>query len=69
MKGAGRGHVHVYVDGVLRAKVDLYRSTAQQRAVVWQQAWTASGTHTVRLVVAGTSGPPRVDVDAFAVLK
>ena len=27
--------------------------------------WTSNGTHTIKIVCLGTSGQPRVDVDAF----
>ena len=69
MKGTGRGSVKVYLDGVLKATVSLYRASSQYRVVVWQQAFAASGKHTVKLVVVGTAGRPRVDVDAFVVVK
>ncbi len=69
MKGTGRGSVKVYLDGVLKATVSLYRASSQYRVVVWQQAFATSGKHTVKLVVVGTAGRPRVDVDAFVVVK
>ena len=45
----------------------LIRTT--YRAVAWQRTWSTSATRTIRLVVVGTSGRPRVDLDAFAVLR
>jgi CSLREA domain-containing protein len=66
--GPGRGKVKVYVDGVLRSTVDL-GGALTYRKQVYQRTWTSSGTHTVKLVVVGTSGRPRVDVDAFARLR
>ena len=59
----------MYVNGVYQATVDLYRSSYQYRAVAWQKTWSTSGTRTIKLVVAGTSGRPRVDLDAFVVVK
>ena len=44
-------------------------ATTKYRALAWQKTWSTSGTQTVKLVVVGTSGRPRVDLDAFAVLK
>jgi alpha-tubulin suppressor-like RCC1 family protein len=64
-----RGKVKVYVNGTYVATVDLYRSSTQYRVLAWQKTWSTSGTRTVKLVVAGTSGRPRVDLDGFAVLK
>ncbi len=68
-KASTRGKVKVYVNGVYQATVDLYRSSFQYRAVAWQKTWSSSGTRTIKLVAAGTSGRPRVDVDAFVVVK
>ena len=49
--------------------LDLKASTTRYRAVAWSWGWTTSGTHTVRLVVVGTAGRPRVEVDAFAIVR
>ena len=64
-----RGKVKIYVNGAHVATVNLYATTAKYRVLAWQKTWSASGTRTVKLVVVGTSGRPRVDLDAFAVLK
>jgi hypothetical protein len=37
--------------------------------VAWQTAWSSSKTRTLKLIVDGTAGRPRFDLDAFAVLK
>jgi hypothetical protein len=68
-KGPTRGSVRIYVDGTLAATVSTYSSKVQGRRVVWSKAFAASGTHTVRLVIAGTPGHARVDLDAFVILK
>jgi hypothetical protein len=68
-RAATRGQVRVYVDGALVATVDCRSSTTQYRSVVWQRRWTSSGTHTIKLVVVGTSGRPRFDLDAIEVLR
>ena len=59
----------VYVDGHYVRTLDLKASTTRYRAVAWSWGWTTSGAHTVRLVVVGTKGRPRVEVDAFAVVR
>ena len=63
-----RGKVKLYVDGVYRATVDLGTSGGS-RSVVWSYGWGASGRHTVKVVGLGTAGRPRVDVDAFVILR
>ena len=68
-KGPTRGSVKVYVDGVYAGAVSLYRTASVSRVVVFGRSWTASGTHTVKLVVVGTAGRPRVDIDGFAILR
>ncbi len=67
-RGTGRGKVGIWVDGVLVKTVDTKASATQYRYIAWQTALTP-GTHTIKLVVAGTAGRPRVDLDAFAILK
>jgi hypothetical protein len=69
IKAPSRGRVKVYVNGAYIATVDLYRSSTQYRVLAWQKTWSTSATRTVKLVVVGTSGRPKVDLDAFAVVK
>ena len=68
-RGPTSGKAQVYVDGTLVSTIDLYRSTAQSRVVLFSHAWTTVAPHTVRVVVLGTAGRPRVDIDGFAVLR
>jgi hypothetical protein len=68
-KAASRGAARVYVDGVLKATVNLYAATTQPRLAVFSTTWAARGTHTVKIVVLGTADRPTVDVDAFAVMS
>jgi hypothetical protein len=63
------GRASVYVDGRLAATVDLHASTTAWRRVAFARRWSASGTHVIRIVCRATSGRPRVDVDAFVVLR
>jgi subtilisin family serine protease len=63
-----RGKVRVYINGAYVAIVDLWGPT-QYRTVAWQKTWSTVGTRTIKLVVTGTSGRPRVDLDAIAVLR
>ncbi len=61
------GKARVYVDGHLFATIDLRRSTAQSKVVVFNTSWTTAAVHSVKLVVIGGTG--RVEVDAFAFLR
>ncbi len=67
-KSTGRGRAYVYVDGNYVTTVNLYSSTYLSRRVVFSRSWWRSGTHSLTIRVVGTSGHPRVDVDAFIVL-
>ncbi len=67
-KGASRGSAKLYVDGHYVSTVSLHRTTWTPRIVIAARSWSASGSHTVKLVVVGTAGHPRVDVDAFLVI-
>jgi len=67
--GPGRGKAQIWVDGSLAATVDTYRSTLLSRRIVFSRSWASSGSHIVKVVVLGTSGRPRVDVDAFLVIR
>jgi hypothetical protein len=68
-KATSRGSFRVYIDGVLKATVSAYATTTAYRTVIYQYTWPSAGTHSMKIYVLGTSGHPRVDVDAFLVLK
>jgi hypothetical protein len=63
--GPKMGKAEVWVDGVLATTLDLRRASAAYRQVAWETSWDTPGAHTVVIKVLGTSGRPRVDVDAF----
>ncbi len=67
--GPTRGKADVYVDGVKVTTVDLNRTSVHYRRVAFTRSWLTSGSHTIKVVVLGTSGHPRVDLDALLVLK
>jgi len=69
LKAPSRGKAYVYVNGVLKATVDLYASTTLKQRVVWSASYSTSATRTVTIKVLGTSGRPRVDVDGFVVRR
>ena len=68
-KGTSRGSARLYVDGVYSSTISLYRTSLAPRVVVAARAWSTSGVHTIKLVVVGTARHPRVEIDAFAVLR
>jgi subtilisin family serine protease len=68
-KGPTRGSAKLYVDGHYISTFSLYRSTWTPRIVVAARSWPVSGAHSVNVVVVGTAGHPRIDIDAFAVLR
>jgi len=68
-KSSTRGKAEVYVDGTYVQTLDLYSASTLARQVVFSQSWATSGSHTLEVKVLGTSGRPRVDVDAFVVLQ
>ncbi|MFD1946734.1 hypothetical protein [Nocardioides aestuarii] len=57
-----RGQARVLVDGVRVATVDTRASSKVHRSIVW--TGTLQGAHTLSVVNVGTSGRPRIDVDA-----
>jgi hypothetical protein len=45
--------------------VNLNAATLTYRYVAYQKTWTTAGKHTLKIVVLGTSGHPRVDLDVI----
>jgi GH25 family lysozyme M1 (1,4-beta-N-acetylmuramidase) len=68
-KGPTRGAAKIYVDGHYWALFSLYSSKSQSRRIVFSRTWASNGTHTLKIIVVGTSGHPRVDIDAFVRLR
>ena len=68
-KGPTRGSAKVYVDGAYRTTVSLYSSSTAYKRIVYATSWSAVGDHVIRIVVSGTTGHPRVDVDAGIVAR
>ncbi|MFI8191944.1 peptidoglycan recognition protein [Streptomyces sp. NPDC085946] len=63
------GQAHIYVDGTKAATVDLKSSTTKYRDAIWTKTWSSSAKHTIKIVVAGTSGRPAVTTDGIVHLK
>jgi hypothetical protein len=64
-KGLTRGKAEIFVNGTKLATVDLYASSYQNQRVVWSTSWSSAATRTVTIRVVGTTGRPRVDLDAI----
>jgi beta-N-acetylhexosaminidase len=63
--GPTRGSARVYIDGRYMATVNLHSTTTSLRRIMFATNWPHQGTHTIRIVVLGTAGHARVDVDSF----
>ncbi|HEY7130623.1 MAG TPA: S8 family serine peptidase [Candidatus Limnocylindrales bacterium] len=64
-----RGTARIYLDGADVTRVDMLHSPTMYRGVAWQRTWSSSGRHTIKVVIDGKAGRPRVDLDAFIVLR
>ncbi len=67
--GPERGKAEIYVGGTKVATVDLYAATYQNQRVVWVGSFSNSGPWAVSVKVLGTTGRPRVDMDAFVTVN
>lgn len=68
-RGPTSGTATVYVDGQNRGIVNLYARVYQSTPIVFAFGWTSARSHTIKIVVNGTAGHSRVDVDAFVQLS
>jgi hypothetical protein len=68
-RGPTRGAAWVYVDGSFVMTINLYAAARTFQYVAYQRSWASSGKHTIKIVLGGTSGRPRVDLDAFEVVS
>jgi hypothetical protein len=64
-----RGSFRVYIDNLLVKTISLYSTTTKARQVVFARSWPAYAGHTIKVVPVGTAGHPRVDIDAFLILR
>jgi virginiamycin B lyase len=67
--GPTHGKVKIYVDGTYVKTVDTYAVGAANQVLAYTRTWSTVGTHTLKLVAVTTASRPRVDVDAFALLR
>jgi hypothetical protein len=67
--GPNSGKAKVYVDGALAATVDLTSDVPDTwtfHRPGFTKSWATSAKHMGKIVVVGTLGRPRVDIDSFA---
>ena len=67
--GPARGSAVVYLDGEQVATVSTTAAAFAPRRILFAHHFDVAGEHTLRIVVAGTAGHPRVDVDGFLTLQ
>ena len=67
--GPTRGAARVFIDGAAAGSLGEYAATGASRRVVYARTFPVAGSHTIPIQVAGTSGHPRIDLDAFLVLR
>ncbi len=68
-RGPGRGEARISIDGKEVAVIDLGAATESARRLVFTRTWAVSAERTIQVVLMGTKGRPRVDVDAYLVLE
>lgn len=57
------------MDVVKAATVDLKSTTTKYRDALWTKTWSTSGSHTIKVVVAATSGRPTITTDGLVYIK
>jgi len=67
--GPAYGSARVYIDGKFNKTVNMNAATISDRKLVYTKAWAAVGSHSIRIVVLGTSGHPKVVVDQIFYLQ
>ena len=66
--GPTRGAMELYVDGKHKETLIVHDFLTAPRMKLFAMSWPTVGTHTIRLVVISKQHP-RVDIDAFVVLR
>ncbi len=69
LTGPTSGTARVYINGTLVKSVNLNATKNATKQLVFTRTWSTSAKRTIRIVVRGTAGHPRVTVDSFFVLN
>jgi subtilisin family serine protease len=64
-----RGRAEIWLDGVRVATIDARSAASSSRVLLYAAVVDPASRHTIEVRVLGTPGRPRVDVDAFLVLR
>jgi hypothetical protein len=67
--GPNMGSARVYINGSLVRTVSLYSATPVARKLVFGRTFSTTATRTIKIVVVGTAGHPRVIVDQIYVMR
>lgn len=67
--GPNLGQARISIDGAVVDVIDLNSQSAQDRQVIYSRSWSSTRKHTITVEALGTGGRPRVDVDAFVLLR
>ncbi len=68
-RASSSGQAVIYLDGAKVGTVDLRSSSTAYRQAIWTRSGLSPVHHTLRVVVAGTSGRPTVTTDGVVVLS
>jgi hypothetical protein len=63
--GPTRGTARIFVNGILVKTLSLHASSTTAHRLLYTVSWSTSASRTITIKVVGTSGHPRVDVDAL----
>jgi hypothetical protein len=67
--GPAYGSAKVYIDGHFVKTVNMHATVNADRKLVFTKAWSTVGSHSIRIVVSGTAGHPKVVVDQIFYLR
>lgn len=67
--GPGRGSAQVTLDGSTNVTVNAHAASNHVRTVLYQKTFGSTGSHSILVRNLATAGHPRIDVDAFFVIK
>jgi hypothetical protein len=63
------GGAHVLLDNATTSPINLNSASTQPGRLVYVSDVNATSPHTVKVTVDGTTGHPKVTVDAFVVIQ
>jgi hypothetical protein len=68
-RGLGFGFAEVFIDRKYVTTTNLYATSSRNRQATFKKKFSSTKTHTLRLLVAGTTGHPQIAVDAFITMR